>query len=158
MFRIFERHDLEKWHRLVSEYFTALHGEFDLFGYDWLGRCFAIDREEGENSGLVVLLEVGTLDIYYIEKDIISFLNDEIPNNSDACLDAGRYQEWLEVQPPVRIRECAGYRIPLFLGGEDSLENMEISDMEVYWDMTSQLWEAVKDLPEGTKIGNVTFE
>ena len=30
--------------------------------------------------------------------------------------------------------------------------------MEVYWDMTSQLWEAVKDLPEGTKIGNVSFE
>lgn len=46
----------------------------------------------------------------------------------------------------------------LFLGGEDSLENMEVSDMEVYWDMTDQLWEAVKDLPEGTKIGNVSFE
>lgn len=54
--------------------------------------------------------------------------------------------------------ECAGYRIPLFLDGEDSLENMEVSDMEVYWDMTDQLWEAVKDLPEGTKIGNVSFE
>ena len=31
-------------------------------------------------------------------------------------------------------------------------------DMEVYWDMTDQLWEAVKDLPEGTKIGNISFE
>ena len=41
---------------------------------------------------------------------------------------------------------------------EDSLENMEVSDMEVYWDMTDQLWEAVKDLPEGTKIGNISFE
>jgi len=35
---------------------------------------------------------------------------------------------------------------------------MEVSDMEVYWDMTDQLWEAVKDLPEGTKIGNISFE
>ena len=25
-------------------------------------------------------------------------------------------------------------------------------------DMTDQLWEAVKDLPEGTKIGNISFE
>ena len=56
------------------------------------------------------------------------------------------------------MRLCVGYRIPLFLGGDDSLENMEVSDMEVYWDMTDQLWEAVKDLPEGTKIGNVSFE
>ena len=47
---------------------------------------------------------------------------------------------------------------PLFLGGEDSLDTREVSDMEVYWDMTDQLWEAVKDLPEGTKIGNVMFE
>ena len=54
--------------------------------------------------------------------------------------------------------ECGGYRIPLFLGGADSLENMEVSDMEVYWDMTDQLWEAMKDLPAGTKIGNISFE
>lgn len=47
--------------------------------------------------------------------------------------------------------ECGGYRIPLFLGGEDSLENMEVSDMEVYWDMTDQLWEAVKDLPRAPR-------
>ncbi len=33
-----------------------------------------------------------------------------------------------------------------------------VSAMEVYWDMTDQLWEAVKDLPEGTKIGNISFE
>ena len=35
--------------------------------------------------------------------------------------------------------------------GEDSLENMEVSDMEVYWDMTDQLWEAVKDLPRAPR-------
>ncbi len=47
---------------------------------------------------------------------------------------------------------------PLFLGGADEVGNLELSDMEVYWDMTSQLWEAVRDLPEGTKIGNVMYE
>lgn len=30
--------------------------------------------------------------------------------------------------------------------------------MEVCWDMADQLWEAARDLPEGAKIGNVTFE
>ena len=38
------------------------------------------------------------------------------------------------------------------------MSSAHTSDMEVYWDMTDQLWEAVKDLPEGTKIGNISFE
>lgn len=158
VFRVFERSDLERWHRVVSGCFTKLRGEFNLIGYDWMGRCFAVDQRDGDGKGLVVLLEIATLDMYYIGKDVAAFLNEVMPNQSEACLEVGRYREWLEGHAPVGRMECAGYRIPLFLGGEDSLENMEVSDMEVYWDMTDQLWEAVKDLPEGTKIGNVSFE
>ena len=158
VFRVFERSDLERWHRVVSGCFTKLRGEFNLIGYDWMGRCFAVDQRDGDGKELVVLLEIATLDMYYIGKDVAVFLNEVMPNQSEACLGVGRYREWLEGHAPVGRMECGGYRIPLFLGGEDSLENMEVSDMEVYWDMTDQLWEAVKDLPEGTKIGNISFE
>ena len=143
---------------MVSGCFTKLRGEFNLIGYDWMGRCFAVDQRDGDGKELVVLLEIATLDMYYIGKDVAVFLNEVMPNQSEACLGVGRYREWLEGHAPVGCMECGGYRIPLFLGGEDSLENMEVSDMEVYWDMTDQLWEAVKDLLEGTKIGNVSFE
>lgn len=158
VFRVFERSDLERWHRVVSGCFTKLRGEFNLIGYDWMGRCFAVDQRNGDGKELVVLLEIATLDMYYIGKDVAVFLNEVMPNQSEACLGVGRYREWLEGHAPVGRMECGGYRIPLFLGGEDSLENMEVSDMEVYWDMTDQLWEAVKDLLEGTKIGNISFE
>lgn len=30
--------------------------------------------------------------------------------------------------------------------------------MDVYWTMTGRLWRAYLGLPEGTEIGNVTFE
>lgn len=158
VFRVFERGDLERWHRVVSGCFTKLRGEFNLIGYDWMGRCFAVDQRDGDGKELVVLLEIATLDMYYIGKDVAVFLNEVMPNQSEACLEVGRYREWLEGHAPVGRMECVGYKVPLFLGGEDSLENMEVSDMEVYWDMTDQLWEAVKDLPEGTKIGNISFE
>ena len=116
-----------------------------------MGRSFAVDQRDGDGKELVVLLEIATLDMYYIGKDVAVFLNEVMPNRSEACLGVGRYREWLEGHAPVGRMECGGYRIPLFLGGE-------VSDMEVYWDMTDQLWEAVKDLPEGTKIGNISFE
>lgn len=51
-----------------------------------------------------------------------------------------------------------GYKVPFFLGGEDSPDNMEVIDSDVYWTMTGQLWRAYLGLPEGAKIGNVTFE
>lgn len=157
LFKVFGDADLEKWHGIAASCFPALRGRFKLFGYDWLGRCFAVDLNEAHENE-VLLLEIGTLEILGIGKDILGFANEEIPTMSEACLASGVYEEWLESNEPVPPLQCAGYRIPLFLGGEDELSNLEVSDMEVYWDMTDQLWEAVKDLPEGTKIGNISFE
>ncbi|MBQ6554892.1 MAG: DUF1851 domain-containing protein, partial [Firmicutes bacterium] len=31
------------------------------------------------------------------------------------------------------------YKVPLFLGGEDDIPNLELCDMEVYWGILSQL-------------------
>ena len=109
VFRVFERGDLERWHRVVSGCFTKLRGEFILIGYDWMGRCFAVDQRDGDGKGLVVLLEIATLDMYYIEKDVSAFLNEVMPNQSEACLEVGRYREWLEGHAPVGRMECVGY-------------------------------------------------
>lgn len=96
VFRVFERSDLEGWHRVVSGCFTKLRSEFNLIGYDWMGRCFAVDQRDGDGKELVVLLEIATLDMYYIGKDVAVFLNEVMPNQSEACLGVGRYREWLE--------------------------------------------------------------
>jgi hypothetical protein len=49
-------------------------------------------------------------------------------------------------------RQCVGYKIPLFLGGEDGPDNFEISDLDVYWHITAQLIEKTKGLPIGTPV------
>lgn len=158
IFKSFGRSDLSKWYDIVDcPLFSRLKGRFKVFGYDWRGRVFAVNQSD-DDCGNVILLNPGNLKFLYIGCPLLEFLNNEIPAYADACLDSDIYADWLASHAPVGRMECAGYRIPLFLGGEDSLENMEVSDMEVYWDMTDQLWEAVKDLPEGTKIGNISFE
>lgn len=35
--------------------------------------------------------------------------------------------------------QCAGYKVPLFLNGQDTLDNLEVSDMEVYWEIMAPL-------------------
>lgn len=157
VFKSFGRSDLSKWYDIVDcPLFSRLKGRFKVFGYDWRGRVFAVNQSD-DDCGNVILLNPGDLKFLYIGCPLLEFLNSEIPAYADACLDSEIYA----TGSPPSARGPHGVRRlqnPLFLGGEDSLENMEISDMEVYWDMTDQLWEAVKDLPEGTKIGNVSFE
>lgn len=48
--------------------------------------------------------------------------------------------------------QCVGFRQPLFLGGADDLDNLELSDIDVYWHLMSQIIEQVRDLPAGTPI------
>lgn len=157
-FKVFRKEDLAKWHDIVAYYFTKLNGAFRLLGYNWSGRCYAIDDQQPDGNGQVVILDVATLKIFFTESDLLAFLNREIPQHPDACLESGWYSEWLEDHEPIGLMECAGYTVPLFLGGEDSFSNMEPVDMEVYWDMTTQLYYATRDLPPGTKIGNIKFE
>jgi len=44
------------------------------------------------------------------------------------------------------------YKRPLFLGGSDTTDNLEISDLEVYWLLMGQLIRQAKGLPAGTPV------
>ncbi|WP_304426435.1 hypothetical protein [uncultured Adlercreutzia sp.] len=159
VFRTFAPEDIDKWHKITNcDMYSKLHGEYELFGYDWSGRCFAVSRNKKLGYNEVIILELCTCKILFTEVGFLDFLNSEIPQYHDACLDSEYYKEWLVGHEPVELMQCVGYKVPLFLNGQDEVDNKEIIDMEVYWDMTTQIWEAVKDLPEGTKIGDIRFE
>jgi Domain of unknown function (DUF1851) len=51
--------------------------------------------------------------------------------------------------------QCVGYQVPLFLGGKDSLENLEITDLDVYWSLSGQLRQGTWVLPPGTAVVQV---
>ena len=57
---------------------------------------------------------------------------------------------------PLKADECVGYRVPLFLGGQDVVDNLEVSDLGVYWSLCAQLRQGTRDLPTGTSIGSVS--
>ena len=53
---------------------------------------------------------------------------------------------------------CFGYQLPLFLGGEDALANLELSDLDVYWTFMDQLRLQAMGLAEGTPITGAVAE
>lgn len=139
VFNTFTVNMVERWNGIVTEAYPEFSNMFSVFGYNWMGRCFGVDLRKN-TYGNILLFEIGTNDVLEIPCSFASFLNEEIPLYADACLAKTFFDEWMAVpERKLSFGRCAGYKIPLFLGGEDSIANLEESDMEVYWNMITQI-------------------
>lgn len=104
------------------------------FGYDWLGRIFAVDGELNAK-----MYDVATNDVFIIA-DIENFFKTELAEYADDLIAADVYEEWLQSGGAKPTADhCIGYKVPLFLGGKDEFDNYELSDIDVYWTITGQL-------------------
>ncbi|MFI2362996.1 T6SS immunity protein Tdi1 domain-containing protein [Promicromonospora sp. NPDC019610] len=129
------------------------------FGFDWLGRQFALDfSRTSDGQPLVVLLEPGTGEALEIPVTFLTFHEEELIDFADAALARNFFQEWIAMQPdvePLSHDKCVGYRVPLFLGGKDVVENLEVSDIDVYWSICGQLRNGTRNLPPGTSVNEI---
>lgn len=139
LFRIFKSDDLAMWQNNVESAFGNFAGKFKLFAFDWLGRCFGIDLRQN-TFGNILMFEIGTNDVLEIPCQFMEFLNEEIPQYHDECLASSFFKEWKNnTNKQIAYDECVGYKIPLFLNGVDDINNLEISNMDVYWHIFSQI-------------------
>lgn len=139
LFRVFKSTELENWSSNIRAAYPEFQEEFKLFGYDWLGRCFGVWGED-ESEETILIFEIGANDILQIPCTFAEFLNTEIPFHTEECLAKKAFQKWKKHSKVELQRErCAGYIVPLFLGGKDKIKNLEDSDMEVYWSILSQI-------------------
>jgi hypothetical protein len=159
IFRFYRGDQIKGWTELISNIFVAVQGQGIAFGCDWLGRQFILDNSEPvAGNPTVVCLEPGVPDSFCTDLPIVEFHNRVLVEKGEAALAKTLYQEWRKHNrvdiPPA---QCVGYRVPLFLGGEDTLMNLEMIDMEVYLHFFGQLWEEVRKLPEGSPIGEISI-
>jgi hypothetical protein len=154
LYRVVRLSELAAWTSRIGYAFPEFKGRVTCFGYDWLGRAFAIDatRLEDGRPG-VVMFEPGTGQALNIPANIETFHDDELINFGDSALAIDFYRRWQKLpHTALAYDECAGYKRPLFLGGVDDIENLEISDIDVYWHILGQLILKTKGLPAGTPV------
>lgn len=159
LYRVINPADLTSWNTLVSYAFPEFEHRITCFAYDWLGRAFAIDSQRLV-KGLpgVVMFEPGTGQALEIPCDLASFHDEELIECSDAALAVSFFREWLvETGTPPSFKQGIGYRKPLFLGGRDSIENLELVELEIYWDIAGQLIRKARGLPQEIRINQVTI-
>jgi len=129
------------------------------FGYDWLGRYFAVDfRRISDGLPQVLMLEVGAGEAMQIPTSIEDFHNIELVNHADDALSVPFWNRWRQTNPkPLAYSECVGYKVPLFLGGADDISNLEIIDLSVYVHICGQLRNKTRSLPAGQTIGRISM-
>lgn len=142
---------------LVRHAFPEFAGRLACFAYDWLGRQFATDSGRGKTEDPeVMLFEPGTGEALEIPVPFSRFHDEELVDFTEEALARSFFDQWRrsggEAPSPS---ECVGYKRPLFLGGEDVVANLEISDLGVYWTIMGQLRRQVHGLSEGTHIAKV---
>ena len=61
----------------------------------------------------------------------------------------------IEMGMKLKLNQCYGMKTPAFLSGQLKPDNIEPIDVSVYYSVTGQLLNQVKDLPPGTKIDDI---
>lgn len=123
--------------------FPSLEGRGAVFAFDWLGRQFAVDfaRLSGDQP-MVLMLEPGTGEALEIPATFVEFHNTELTEFADSSLASEFFATWAAGHAddlPLDHSDCVGYLVPLFLGGEDTIENLEVIDFNVYWAVLSDI-------------------
>lgn len=131
------------------------------FAFDWLGRNFAVSpRLWSTQSPVIYVVGMGEARVFEIPVSIVDFYDVELVDYAEDVLASGWFAEWREARNGIDLKfdQCVGYRRPIFLGGTDDDENLEIVDTDVYWSLVSQICGQVKGLPEGTSIASLRID
>jgi len=159
LYRILRADQLAEAREAMELVFPEFRGRIEPFGFDWLGRHFALDRGRVANgSAQVLMLEVGAGEAMQIPASVADFHNVELVEYADDALSVPFWQRWHEGHPlDLAHSECVGYKVPLFLGGPDELPNLELIDLSVYVEICGQLRHKTRSLAPGQTIAGVSI-
>jgi hypothetical protein len=153
LYRVHSKSNSRNWIPKIRSAFPAESEGITPFGQDWQGNQFAW---RGGTKPAVLLFQIASGEAFEIADSLEVAHEDEFVDHAQEALNIGLWREWRSNgggNPSADI--CVGYRIPLFLGGKDRLDNIEMSNLDVYWEITSQLRNQTRGLPPGTKISSI---
>lgn len=129
-------------------------GTLDVLAFDWMGRQIVTVTGGGDDP-VLYLADIGRGQVsawmrwsqfcaavqdasiaWALEEDALTEMRGSLePAGSMLAFD-----------------ECFGYSVPLFLGGAESADNIEVVDLEIYWAIGAQIYLQVRELPPGAPV------
>jgi hypothetical protein len=146
-----------QWSLIIGQCFKTHKNKIYPFGFDWMGRqfCMSID-----NNNLLFMFDIATAEYFELQQKLELLHDDDFINDMENMLANDIFTQVLKHSnlKSIGYNECLGYKMPLFMGGNDVVENYQLIDIEVYWETQYQLYEKVKNLPVGIIIKSIKIE
>ncbi|MEO7213444.1 hypothetical protein [Mucilaginibacter sp.] len=145
------------WAKNIEDYFIAYRDLIVPFGFDWMGRQFCMNKQ---NTQQLYMFDPSSGEDFELGQNVLLFHENDLVDDTDAMLSDDLFLEalkWAEV-PGLNYDECLTPKNSLLLGGEDILEEYEVSDLDVHWHIHDQIYNQIKDLPPGTKINSIKID
>lgn len=163
LYRLHDSPTGQRADRYIAARFPNGHHHLYAFGRDWMGRQFALGNQRLAQDGepLVQLLDLVTGDRYEIDSTFREFHNVVLLEKTDSALDVVMFEAFSKANPasiPLALDQIVGYRIPLMLGGEHSVSNMEVADVEVEMELVLQAEAQLSNVEEGVRIEEVRID
>lgn len=157
LFRLHNKSSSFFWTNLVGQFFPKYKDKICCFAYDWMGCQYGINLA---NENIIYLFDPAVGKVFEVEQNLLGFLNEELVDYREETLDSETFIQLLK-KTKINLlpsNECFGFKKLLFLGGNDEFKNLEIYDMEVYWDINYQVYNKIQNLEEGTIINKIDLE
>ena len=112
------------------------------------------------DQDIIIRLDPATGQFDELESSLKEFFTELIIEHKEGILNLDQFIDWQNTTGAKQIDfdECVGFTTPLMLGGEDEIWNLEVQDLEVYWELNYQLYLKIYDLPEGSLIGKIDID
>lgn len=122
---------------MANEMFTGIDDSKFFFAVDWKGRqyCWSADVKS------VFIYEPAYGEAFDPEMSVAEFHNRLLFEDDGELLCPGEFEQWRDASgvTDLPFDKCVGLTVPLFLGGAEDLDNLSMTDIEVYWSLTAQL-------------------
>lgn len=156
IFKIHSKSSSYYWTNIVTEFFPKYKDKICCFAFDWMGRQYALDLNDINKN---YLFDPATGEDFELQQSLNGFFNEELVDYRDETLVP---DDFTFVMNKLRIDilpsdKCIGYKKLLFLGGKDDLENSEIIDMDLYWDLNYQIYSKIHKMHEGSIIDKIKY-
>lgn len=129
-----------------------------VFATDWLARHYAAGVTP---EGPVVVradISTGELDAITTAGEFITLISSD--RKAEDFFNPDQFKTFCRNNRLLGLNfdDCASYKQPPFLGGDPSVNNMELTDVSVHWALFGQMYQQVKDLPPGTPISEINAD
>lgn len=154
-------HDAESGPLATEQLQEAYAEEADglhVFATDWLGRHYAAGNTD--DGTVVVRADIASAELKAIGS-LEGFLTGvRKDRKATGFFDNDSFRAVLNHNGlrSLPFDQCASFKTPPFLGGEITLDNIEIAFTSVHWSLFGQIFQQVKDLPPGSPIPEINVE